>query len=486
MKKGPSQDENETNEVESTATSHAQKESHQSEKHTEPILRQSSSNVPVSPLRSRPSEQESPGIGKIHSQPRHSLPDEEDFDDQEEEDNESSDLRILRRQHSSPASSPQRVVHQPALAIAVPTSSRSHNSDPPAQAPRNGRLSAPVITHNQKVTASHSIRAPSPIHVEESTIMTQPQRSKSNLRNPSSRQQNRHQEQVQEDLSDPAELEEDIPPPPSNKGRFIPTRSTPQMTIRKPVKLPTTPSRHSIAATQPYQQSPKMRNYRGRSQSPPPSPPPTPPPDEHGQRRMQDQQRRHVYNPSNYESGGSETVSSRKSMVNIQSQKSQVVISTRKNIEQQSTHYESNTQHTNFQYQNVSHPATQLSHEEAEYHEDVQDMAIRVIVKKRPVNRMDGKGDKDILEIRDGGHVIVHEPKTKVDLTKVVESTEFFFDDAFTELDTNELIYARAIRPLVNTALEGGKGSCFAYGQTGSGKVDSDFDYLSSYYRHLQ
>jgi chromosomal replication initiation ATPase DnaA len=98
-------------------------------------------------------------------------------------------------------------------------------------------------------------------------------------------------------------------------------------------------------------------------------------------------------------------------------------------------------------------------------------MAIRVIVKKRPLNRLDGKGDKDVLDIRHRGHVIVHEPKTKVDLTKVVESTEFIFDDAFTEMDTNELIYSRAIRPLVKTALEGGKGSCFAYGQTGSGKV---------------
>jgi hypothetical protein len=114
------------------------------------------------------------------------------------------------------------------------------------------------------------------------------------------------------------------------------------------------------------------------------------------------------------------------------------------------------------------HPQEMQEEEEVE---EVQDMAIRVIVKKRPLNRLDGKGDKDVLDIRARGHVIVHEPKTKVDLTKVVESTEFFFDDAFTEMDTNETIYSRAIRPLVKTALDGGKGSCFAYGQTGSGKV---------------
>eukprot|EP00602_Paraphysomonas_sp_CaronLab_P000228 CAMPEP_0185030702 /NCGR_PEP_ID=MMETSP1103-20130426/17711_1 /TAXON_ID=36769 /ORGANISM="Paraphysomonas bandaiensis, Strain Caron Lab Isolate" /LENGTH=1021 /DNA_ID=CAMNT_0027565921 /DNA_START=233 /DNA_END=3298 /DNA_ORIENTATION=+ len=102
----------------------------------------------------------------------------------------------------------------------------------------------------------------------------------------------------------------------------------------------------------------------------------------------------------------------------------------------------------------------------------VDDMAIRVVVRKRPVSRSEtGKGDRDVLEIRPGGHVLVHEPKTKVDLTKVVETQEFFFDDAFFERDTNELIYARAIRPLVDTAFEGGKASCFAYGQTGSGKT---------------
>ena len=69
-----------------------------------------------------------------------------------------------------------------------------------------------------------------------------------------------------------------------------------------------------------------------------------------------------------------------------------------------------------------------------------------------------------------GGQVLVHEPKTKVDLTKVVETQEFFFDDAFEETSSNEQIYGRVIWPLVRTAMQGGKASCFAYGQTGSGE----------------
>ena len=76
----------------------------------------------------------------------------------------------------------------------------------------------------------------------------------------------------------------------------------------------------------------------------------------------------------------------------------------------------------------------------------VEDMAIRVVVRKRPVSRGElGRGDKDVLEIQPGGVVTVHEPKLKVDLTKIVESQTFVFDDAFEAHETNELIY-RCVR----------------------------------------
>ena len=51
--------------------------------------------------------------------------------------------------------------------------------------------------------------------------------------------------------------------------------------------------------------------------------------------------------------------------------------------------------------------------------------------------------------------VYVHEPKTKVDLTRIIETQAFVFDDAFDSHETNELIYARTIKPLVDFVFEG-------------------------------
>jgi hypothetical protein len=102
----------------------------------------------------------------------------------------------------------------------------------------------------------------------------------------------------------------------------------------------------------------------------------------------------------------------------------------------------------------------------------IVDMAIRVVVRKRPMSRGElSKGDRDVMDIARGGSVMVHEPKTKVDLTKVIETQKFTFDDAFDADETNEVIYSRTIKHLVSFVFDGGKASCFAYGQTGSGKV---------------
>ncbi|KAJ1425212.1 P-loop containing nucleoside triphosphate hydrolase protein [Ochromonadaceae sp. CCMP2298] len=102
-------------------------------------------------------------------------------------------------------------------------------------------------------------------------------------------------------------------------------------------------------------------------------------------------------------------------------------------------------------------------------------MAIRVVVRKRPLSRKElAAADRDVMEMgRRRGEVLIHEPKTKVDLTKVIETQAFVFDDAFDCEETNELIYLRTVAPLVAFVFEGGKASCFAYGQTGSGKTFS-------------
>ncbi|KAK2178304.1 hypothetical protein NP493_548g00029 [Ridgeia piscesae] len=77
----------------------------------------------------------------------------------------------------------------------------------------------------------------------------------------------------------------------------------------------------------------------------------------------------------------------------------------------------------------------------------------------------------DVITIPNKENVIVHEPKTKVDLTKYVESQKFRFDYAFDESINNEMVYRYTAKPLVECIFDRGMATCFAYGQTGSGKT---------------
>jgi len=49
--------------------------------------------------------------------------------------------------------------------------------------------------------------------------------------------------------------------------------------------------------------------------------------------------------------------------------------------------------------------------------------------------------ENDVVTIPNKDVVIVHEPKTKFDLTKFLENQTFRFDYAFDETSTNETIY---------------------------------------------
>ena len=46
-----------------------------------------------------------------------------------------------------------------------------------------------------------------------------------------------------------------------------------------------------------------------------------------------------------------------------------------------------------------------------------------------------------MITVPNQDHVIVHEPKTKVDLTKYLENQTFRFDYAFNEEASNEVVY---------------------------------------------
>ena len=104
------------------------------------------------------------------------------------------------------------------------------------------------------------------------------------------------------------------------------------------------------------------------------------------------------------------------------------------------------------------------------------DMRIRVIVRKRPVSKTEASlsGGIDVihpLDYGDYGRVLVYQPKTRVDLTKEIETIPFSYDNVFGEASTNVQIYNRSVRNLIYPFFEGQMTTVFAYGQTGSGKT---------------
>ncbi|CRK91245.1 CLUMA_CG004925, isoform A [Clunio marinus] len=102
----------------------------------------------------------------------------------------------------------------------------------------------------------------------------------------------------------------------------------------------------------------------------------------------------------------------------------------------------------------------------------VDDHQITVCVRKRPLSRKEiMKKELDVITVPTKDTLIVHEPKTKVDLTKFLENHNFRFDYAFDDGCNNELVYKYTAKPLVQTIFDGGMATCFAYGQTGSGKT---------------
>ena len=123
-------------------------------------------------------------------------------------------------------------------------------------------------------------------------------------------------------------------------------------------------------------------------------------------------------------------------------------------------------------------------------------------MRKRPLNRKEqGRKEIDVITIPTKDNVMVHEPKTKVDLTKYLENQNFRFDYAFDEKCNNEMVYRCvdvrehplpkqpellmfhfilhrfSAKPLVDCIFERGMATCFAYGQTGSGKTHVSFSF---------
>uniref|UniRef100_A0A7N0TJ06 Kinesin-like protein n=1 Tax=Kalanchoe fedtschenkoi TaxID=63787 RepID=A0A7N0TJ06_KALFE len=96
---------------------------------------------------------------------------------------------------------------------------------------------------------------------------------------------------------------------------------------------------------------------------------------------------------------------------------------------------------------------------------------IRVVVRKRPLNKKElSKNEEDIIDTQ-SNFLTVHETKFKVDLTEYEEKHEFMFDAVLNEEVSNDEVYRETVEPIVPTIFQRTKATCFAYGQTGSGKT---------------
>uniref|UniRef100_A0AAG5DS21 Kinesin-like protein n=2 Tax=Anopheles atroparvus TaxID=41427 RepID=A0AAG5DS21_ANOAO len=102
----------------------------------------------------------------------------------------------------------------------------------------------------------------------------------------------------------------------------------------------------------------------------------------------------------------------------------------------------------------------------------VENHQITVCVRKRPLSQKEHmRKEIDVICVPNKNTLIVHEPKTKVDLTKYLDNQKFRFDYTFDETCTNETVYTYTAKPLVQAVFDGAMATCFAYGQTGSGKT---------------
>ncbi|KAH9503198.1 Kinesin-like protein kif24 [Bulinus truncatus] len=100
------------------------------------------------------------------------------------------------------------------------------------------------------------------------------------------------------------------------------------------------------------------------------------------------------------------------------------------------------------------------------------DEKIKVCVRKRPLTKRELKTkEEDIVIVESTNTLVLNEQKVAVDLKAYTLQHEFMFDEVFDERCTNEDVYIRAARPLINCVFNGGTATCFAYGQTGAGKT---------------
>eukprot|EP00158_Paraphelidium_tribonemae_P008427 Partr_v1_DN28576_c0_g2_i2_m73766 putative Kinesin family member len=71
--------------------------------------------------------------------------------------------------------------------------------------------------------------------------------------------------------------------------------------------------------------------------------------------------------------------------------------------------------------------------------------------------------------------LVIHEPKSALDLTQSIDNHRFQFDAVYSGSSTSTQIYNSCVASMADTFLSGGSSTFIAYGQTGSGKTHTVF-----------
>jgi len=102
-----------------------------------------------------------------------------------------------------------------------------------------------------------------------------------------------------------------------------------------------------------------------------------------------------------------------------------------------------------------------------------EDLRVRVCVRKRPLFVYEEQSDEfDVITVRGGSELVVHNCLTKADLRSLfISHMGYQFSHAFDENSTDDEVYERCAAPVVQHVLQGGVASLFMFGQTGSGKT---------------
>jgi kinesin family protein 2/24 len=98
---------------------------------------------------------------------------------------------------------------------------------------------------------------------------------------------------------------------------------------------------------------------------------------------------------------------------------------------------------------------------------------VQVCVRKRPLFDHERAVDEfDVISVRGSSEVVVHNCLTKADLRSLfVSHMGFRFSSVFSEMSSDDQVYANCAAPAVEHVLRGGVASLFMFGQTGSGKT---------------